>query len=82
MASEAPGDQGKLPEQVPVLGTLLGFVVLFVVLSVTLNEVFGTDVYWQIPSFIIGWIVGGGIGELIQLRKQGRAAEFPRFLHH
>jgi hypothetical protein len=88
MASGARGEQGKLPRQVPVLGTLLGFVVVFVVLSVTLKQVFPTELDWesrialQAATFIIGLIVGGGIGGLIQLRKQGRVAEVPRFLRH
>jgi hypothetical protein len=66
--------------QVPALGTILGFVPVYVVLTRALFELFGTEFPWQFVSLTIGWLFGGGIGGLIQLRKQGRTAEIPRFL--
>jgi hypothetical protein len=84
MASEARGDQGKLPK--PVLGTLLGFFLVYGALRVVLNALVGFDFGWAI-NFIHGWtvviialLVGAGLGGLIQLWTQGRAAEIPRFL--
>jgi hypothetical protein len=70
---------------VPVLGTLLGFLVAFHVIWVTLTDVLEPEVVrqipflWQIPV-VIGGVVGGGVGGIIQLGTQGRAAEIPRFL--
>jgi hypothetical protein len=88
MASKAPRDQGKPP--VPVLGTIFGTVVVSVPLSRTLREVLGTEFDRAISpgivsltiSFVVGLLVGGGIGGLIQLWKQGRAADIPSFLRH
>jgi hypothetical protein len=85
MAREGSGDQETLPKRVPVLGPLLGFLVGFHVLWVTLTAVLEPEVVrqipflWQIPP-VIGGLVGGGIGGIIQLGIQGRAAEIPRFL--
>ena len=84
MASEPPGDRVKLLN-LPVLGPLLGFVVGFHVLWVTLKDVLEPELVrqipflWQIP-LVIGGFVGGGIGGIIQLGTQRRAAEIPRFL--
>ena len=85
MASEAPGDQGMLPKTVLVLGLVLGFLVGFHVLWVTLTHVLEPEFVRQIPflwqtPLVIGGLVGGGIGGIIQLGTQGRAAEIPRFL--
>jgi hypothetical protein len=84
MASEAPVEQGKPPKKMPVLGFLLGLFVGAVALWVTLNYLLEAEstlqnpFLWQI-LYLIGMYVGGGIGGLIQLRKQGRAAEVPSF---
>jgi hypothetical protein len=85
MASEPPGDQGKRPKQVPVLGPLLGFLAGFHALWVTLTHVLEPEFVrqipflWQIP-LVIGALVGGGVGGIIQLGIQGRAADMPRLL--
>jgi hypothetical protein len=85
MASEAPHDRRTWPLQVPVLGPLLGFVVGFHVVWVPLTHVLEPGFVrqipflWQIP-LVIGGFVGGGIGGIIQLGTQGRAAQIPRFL--
>jgi hypothetical protein len=71
--------------QVPVLGTLLGFLVGFHVLWATVTHALEPEFVrqvpflWQIP-LLIGALVGGGVGGTIQLGIQGRAAEIPRLL--
>jgi hypothetical protein len=85
MASEAPGDQGKLSRPVPVLGPLLGFLVGFHVVWVTLTAVLEPELVrqipflWQIP-LVIGGLAGAGISGILQLATQGRAAEIPCLL--
>jgi hypothetical protein len=70
---------------VPVLGPLLGFVAGFHVVWVTVTHVLEPEVVrqipflWQIP-LVIGGLVGGGVGGIIQLGTQGRAAEIPPFV--
>jgi hypothetical protein len=70
---------------VPVLGPLLGFVVVFHVFWVTLTHALEPEFVrqmpylWQIP-LLIGGLVGAGIGGIIQLGTQGRAAEIPGLL--
>jgi len=80
MASEAPGDQEKVPK--PVLGMILGIVCVYVVVSRTVNEVVGSELPWRVASILTGVLVGGGVGGLIQLRIRGQAADIPRFLRH
>jgi hypothetical protein len=84
MASEAPRDEGKLPKEI-LLGLLLGMLVGSVVVWVTVNDVLESESVLQ-SSFLrqmaygIGVFVGGGIGGIIQLWKQGRTDEIARFL--
>jgi hypothetical protein len=85
MAREASADQGQRPKQVPVLGPLLGFVAVFHVLWATLTGVLEPEFVRQIPflwqlPLVIGGLVGAGLGGIIQLGTQGRAAEIPGLL--
>jgi hypothetical protein len=81
MASETPGGQRKLPMKLPMVGLLLGSVVVWV----TLNDVLESEVVLQNSflrqiAYLVPMLVGGCIGGIIHLRKQGRTAEIARFL--
>jgi hypothetical protein len=85
MSSELPGDAGRLPKWVPVRGPLLGILVLFVMSAVVLSS-FRAELTTKETEFIffqtgviLSFIIGGGIGGIIQLLRQGRTAEIPRF---
>jgi hypothetical protein len=85
MASETPGGQRKLPK-VPMVGLLLGLLVGSVAAWVTLNDAVESEVVLQNSflrqiAYLIPMLVGGCIGGIIHLRKQGRTAEIARFLH-
>jgi hypothetical protein len=86
MAIELPSEPGKPPRHVPLLGTFLGIFIAYGLLRVMLNALIGFDFAWEINAInswmvvIIGLIVGGSIGGVIQLRHQGRAADIPSFL--
>jgi hypothetical protein len=85
MASETPRGQHNVLKEMPVLGLLLGLLVGSVVLWVTLNDVFEHDPVLPISflrqiAYAIVMLVGGGIGGMIQLGKQGRARPRPRAL--
>jgi len=76
MTREAPAYRAKPPGVwIATRGTIIGFFVAFTLLSVTLKQVFGTDFDWDIPAWLIGWGLGGTIGGLIQLRREGRSVE-------
>jgi len=84
MAGEAPVDQGKRPKKMPVLGLLFGLPVGFVVVWVTLNNLLESEPtlhpFLTQIAYLIGIVVGGGIGGISQLRTQRRTAETARFL--
>ena len=82
MASET---QRKVPMKLPMVGLLLGLLVGSVVAWVTLNRVLESEavlqiLFWRQVGYLIPIFVGGGLGGIIQLWKQGRAAEIARFL--
>jgi hypothetical protein len=85
VASEAPGSRAILPRNAPQFGSLLGFLAAYHVVWVTLaarlepGMVRQIPFLWQIPLFI-GGFAGAGIGGLIQLSTQRRAADIPPFL--
>jgi hypothetical protein len=82
MASET---QRQVSMKLPMVGLLLGFLGGSVVAWVTLNHVLKSEallqvLFWRQVGYLIPIFVGGGIGGIIQLWKQGRAAEIARFL--
>jgi hypothetical protein len=82
MASDT---QRKVTMNLPMVGLLLGLLVGSVVAWVTLNRVLESEavlqiLFWRQVGYLIPIFVGGGIGGIIQLWKQGRAAEIARFL--
>ena len=82
MASDT---QRKVTMNLPMVGLLLGLLVGSVVAWVTLNQVLESEavlqvLFWRQVGYLIPIFVGGGIGGIIQLWKQGRAAEIARFL--
>jgi hypothetical protein len=85
MASETRKD---VQTKVPVLGALMGTFLVYGFLRMVLHEFIGFDFPWEINTIIavmillISLIVGGSIGGLIQLQKQGRTAEIPSFLRY
>ena len=88
MASVAPREQAKRSRQRPVLGPFLGFVIVYAVLRVLLYAAVGFGFLSKINDinpfvfFFIALLVGGSLGGLIQLWKQGKTAEIPGFLRH
>ena len=81
MASETPAGRQTLS----MGGLLLGFLVGSVVVWVTLNDVLESEPVLQISflrqiAYAIGWLVGGSIGGITQLQRQGRTAVIPWFL--
>jgi len=72
----------------PVLGPFLGILTVYAVLRVLLHAAVGFDYRWEInvlngcTVFFTALMVGGSIGGVIQLWKQGRAAEIRGFLRN
>ena len=81
MPSEPTADQVTKPARL-FPGHLIGSIVGYLTLAGTLALIFGprTGSQWFLVTFVLGWSLGGAIGGVIQLRRQGRFAEIGQFL--
>jgi hypothetical protein len=86
VARDTPDGQQKMFKEMPIIGLLLGCLAGSLVTWVTLNDVLESEIVLQFSflrqiAYLIPMLVGGCIGGIIHLRKQGRTAEIARFLH-
>jgi hypothetical protein len=85
VARDTPDGQQKMFKEMPIIGLLLGCLAGSLVTWVTLNDVLESESVLQIAflrqiAYLLGMMVGGSIGGILELRKEGREAEIPRFV--
>ncbi len=81
MPSERDTEPAKVASPSLTKGQLIGSVVGVLALAGTLALIFGPRPgEWFWVTFLLGWCVGGAVGGVIQLRRQGRSAEIARLL--